>query len=242
MGGFGGSSNSFGQMPTGAAPTPTSGANYPPINARASLNTNGYGRLYEYMRESVSLCLYWCILSPLCTPSQMALSLGHSSPLEQRRQCGPSGRASSTRRVMQSSILTLRATSKTCFLWVIQSLISLSSTFFSLSLSLKINLSCLFNLIQDVLSMLDQPANFNSDDFEIPIYPSFNEWPGQYFSAGPPFYLHDCYLPSVFLMFSSSAPLLFLLLRVALFPCFAWLQLHCRKPVKDGGIYLTADI
>lgn len=46
MGGFGGnSSNSCGQMPTGAAPTPTSGANYPQMNARASLNTNGYGRL-----------------------------------------------------------------------------------------------------------------------------------------------------------------------------------------------------
>uniref|UniRef100_A0A667XD66 Aryl hydrocarbon receptor nuclear translocator n=1 Tax=Myripristis murdjan TaxID=586833 RepID=A0A667XD66_9TELE len=27
----------------------------------------------------------------------------------------------------------------------------------------------------DVLSMLDQPANFNNDDFEIPIYPAFNE-------------------------------------------------------------------
>uniref|UniRef100_A0A8C9YFX0 Aryl hydrocarbon receptor nuclear translocator n=1 Tax=Sander lucioperca TaxID=283035 RepID=A0A8C9YFX0_SANLU len=43
MGGFGGgSSNSFGQMPTGAAPTPTNNANYPPINARVSLSTNGY--------------------------------------------------------------------------------------------------------------------------------------------------------------------------------------------------------
>ncbi|KAF1387987.1 hypothetical protein PFLUV_G00085600 [Perca fluviatilis] len=43
MGGFGGgSSSSFGQMPTGAAPTPTNNANYPPINARASLSTNGY--------------------------------------------------------------------------------------------------------------------------------------------------------------------------------------------------------
>lgn len=30
-------------------------------------------------------------------------------------------------------------------------------------------------VMQDVLSMLDQPANFNSDDFEIPIYPPFNE-------------------------------------------------------------------
>lgn len=45
MGGFGGgSSNSFDQMPTGASPTTTNGANYPPINVRASLNTNGYGR------------------------------------------------------------------------------------------------------------------------------------------------------------------------------------------------------
>lgn len=28
---------------------------------------------------------------------------------------------------------------------------------------------------QDVLSMLDQPSTFNSDDFDIPMYPSFNE-------------------------------------------------------------------
>lgn len=46
MGGFGGgSSNSFDQMPTGASPTTSSGANYPPINVRTNLNTNGYGRL-----------------------------------------------------------------------------------------------------------------------------------------------------------------------------------------------------
>lgn len=46
MGGFGGgSSNSFEQMPTGASPTTTSSANYPPMNVRASLNTNGYGEL-----------------------------------------------------------------------------------------------------------------------------------------------------------------------------------------------------
>lgn len=47
MGGFGGgSSNSFDQMPTGASPTTTSGANYPPMNVRASLNTNGYGKSF----------------------------------------------------------------------------------------------------------------------------------------------------------------------------------------------------
>lgn len=56
MGGFGGgSSNSFEQMPTGASPTTTSGANYPPINVRASLNTNGYGRLCVYIFKLVSL-------------------------------------------------------------------------------------------------------------------------------------------------------------------------------------------
>lgn len=138
MGGFGGgSSNSFSQMPTGAAPTPTSGANYPPINARASLNTNGYGKLCAFMCESMSV-LYWCILSPLCILPQMALSLGHSSPLEQQRQCGPSGKASSTHRVMQSSTLMLRATSKTCFLWVIQALSLSQALFFCLPLSLKI--------------------------------------------------------------------------------------------------------
>uniref|UniRef100_A0A6Q2WYW5 Aryl hydrocarbon receptor nuclear translocator n=1 Tax=Esox lucius TaxID=8010 RepID=A0A6Q2WYW5_ESOLU len=30
-------------------------------------------------------------------------------------------------------------------------------------------------IFPDVLSMLEQPANFNNDDFEIPIYPPFNE-------------------------------------------------------------------
>ncbi|KAK7886033.1 hypothetical protein WMY93_025654 [Mugilogobius chulae] len=31
------------------------------------------------------------------------------------------------------------------------------------------------DMFPDVLSMLDQPAAFNSDDFEIPMYSSFNE-------------------------------------------------------------------
>ncbi|KAI4811656.1 hypothetical protein KUCAC02_014535 [Chaenocephalus aceratus] len=89
MGGYGsGSSNSFGQMPTGVAPTPTVNGNYPPM-----------------------------MHVPSSTPMvMMALSLGLSSPPGRRRQCGPSGRAISSRRVMQSSILMLRATSKTCFL------------------------------------------------------------------------------------------------------------------------------
>uniref|UniRef100_A0AAQ5Z6B8 Aryl hydrocarbon receptor nuclear translocator n=1 Tax=Amphiprion ocellaris TaxID=80972 RepID=A0AAQ5Z6B8_AMPOC len=44
MGGFGGgSSNTFGQMPTGAAPTQSNAGNYPQMNSRPSINTNGYG-------------------------------------------------------------------------------------------------------------------------------------------------------------------------------------------------------
>ena len=114
MGGFGGgSSNTFGQMPTGAAPTATNGANYSQINARVNLNTNGYGRLCAYMSAS---WLYSYTALPLCALPQMSLSLEPSSPLEPRRRCGLSGRASSMLRIMLSSILTLRATSKTCFL------------------------------------------------------------------------------------------------------------------------------
>lgn len=44
MGGYGGgSSNSFNQMPTGAAPTTSSNADYPQLNARANINPSGYG-------------------------------------------------------------------------------------------------------------------------------------------------------------------------------------------------------
>lgn len=125
MGGFvGGPTNTFGQMPTGAAPMPTgaaptatSGANYSQINARASLNNNGFGRLCvgfssSFFRHLLCLQLYWSVASiSSALLSQMALSLGHSSLLEQQRQCGPSGKASSIHRVIQS-----RATSKTCFL------------------------------------------------------------------------------------------------------------------------------
>lgn len=50
------------------------------------------------------------------------------------------------------------------------------SLFSSLSDTLNESPSlCVSYLIQDVLSMLEQPANFNSDDFEISIYPPFNE-------------------------------------------------------------------
>lgn len=67
MGGFGGgSSNSFGQMPTGAAPTATNNANYPPINAHASLNGNSYGRLCAYICEPFDSVMLVHHLTPLC--------------------------------------------------------------------------------------------------------------------------------------------------------------------------------
>lgn len=70
MGGYGGgSSNSFGQMPTGAAPTSTSGTGYSQMNPRASVNTNGYGRLF-----GCSTALNWCIFSRHCSVSDASQS------------------------------------------------------------------------------------------------------------------------------------------------------------------------
>ncbi|XP_040899448.1 aryl hydrocarbon receptor nuclear translocator isoform X3 [Toxotes jaculatrix] len=116
MGGFGGgSSNSFGQMPTGAAPTPTSGANYPQMNTRASLNTNGYdGSQSGAQFPSRAAEAVW----PQWQGQQHSQSNAEQHPHAQGNQ---------------------------------------------------------EDMYPDVLSMLDQPANFNSDDFEIPIYPSFTE-------------------------------------------------------------------
>lgn len=83
-----------------------------------------------------------CLFSNPCVLwSQMVLSLEHSSPLAQQRQHGRSGRvsssSSSSHRVMQSNILTLRATSRTYFLWVIETP-SPSKPLSSLPLSLRI--------------------------------------------------------------------------------------------------------
>uniref|UniRef100_A0A3B4TW36 Aryl hydrocarbon receptor nuclear translocator n=1 Tax=Seriola dumerili TaxID=41447 RepID=A0A3B4TW36_SERDU len=116
MGGFGGgSSNSFGQMPTGAAPTPTSGANYPQMNARASLNTNGYdGSQSGAQFPSRAAEAVW----PQWQGQQHSQSNAEQHPHAQGNQQ---------------------------------------------------------DIFPDVLSMLDQPANFNGDDFEISMYPSFNE-------------------------------------------------------------------
>uniref|UniRef100_A0A8C5GXI0 Aryl hydrocarbon receptor nuclear translocator-like n=1 Tax=Gouania willdenowi TaxID=441366 RepID=A0A8C5GXI0_GOUWI len=65
MGGFGGSSsNTFSQMPTGAAPTPSSAANYPQINARANINASTYGtlsaRLINSLIKSMVLTFLLC--------------------------------------------------------------------------------------------------------------------------------------------------------------------------------------
>ncbi|XP_032374793.1 aryl hydrocarbon receptor nuclear translocator isoform X7 [Etheostoma spectabile] len=116
MGGFGGgSSNSFGQMPTGAAPTPTNNTNYPPINARASLNTNGYdGSQSGAQFPSRAAEAVW----PQWQGQQHSQSNAEQHPHTQGNQQ---------------------------------------------------------DMFPDVLSMLDQPANFNGNDFEIPIYPSFDQ-------------------------------------------------------------------
>ncbi|KAM6936147.1 aryl hydrocarbon receptor nuclear translocator isoform 5-T5 [Lycodopsis pacificus] len=117
MGGFGGgSSNSFGQMPTGAAPTPTSNANYPPINAHASLNGNGYdgSRSGQQFPSRAAEAAVW----PQWQGQQHSQSNVEQHPHAQGNQQ---------------------------------------------------------DIFPDVLSMLDQPANFNGDDFEIPMYPVFDQ-------------------------------------------------------------------
>uniref|UniRef100_A0A8C7JYS4 Aryl hydrocarbon receptor nuclear translocator n=1 Tax=Oncorhynchus kisutch TaxID=8019 RepID=A0A8C7JYS4_ONCKI len=116
MGSFvGGSSSSFGAMPNTAAPTPTMGANYPNINPRASLNTNGYDGLGSRQQfPSRAAEAVW----PQWQGQQQAQNRAEQHPHTQNNQP---------------------------------------------------------DIFPDVLAMLDQPANFNNDDFEIPIYPSFNE-------------------------------------------------------------------
>ncbi|XP_061632442.1 aryl hydrocarbon receptor nuclear translocator isoform X4 [Phyllopteryx taeniolatus] len=114
MGGFGGgSSSSFGQMPTGAAPSQTSSANYPQINARVSINTNGYDGSQSQFPSRATEAVW-----PQWQGQQHSQSNAEQHPHAQGNQQ---------------------------------------------------------DMFTDVLSMLDQPTNFNSDDFDIPMYPSFNE-------------------------------------------------------------------
>ncbi|XP_072250280.1 aryl hydrocarbon receptor nuclear translocator isoform X5 [Leuresthes tenuis] len=116
MAGFGGgSSNTFGQMPTGAAPTATNGANYSQINARVSLNTNGYdGSQSGAQFPSRAAEAVW----PQWQGQQHAQNSAEQHPHAQGNQQ---------------------------------------------------------DMFPDVLSMLDQPTNFSSEDFEIPMYPPYNE-------------------------------------------------------------------
>lgn len=65
VGGF--SSNAFNQMPTATAPTQSSSATYPPMNARATINTNGYGRFCECVHDCtwIDLCVRYTSLTLL---------------------------------------------------------------------------------------------------------------------------------------------------------------------------------
>ncbi|XP_038140162.1 aryl hydrocarbon receptor nuclear translocator-like isoform X2 [Cyprinodon tularosa] len=112
----GGSSNTFSQMPTGAAPTPTNGTNYSQMNPRATLNTNGYdgsqsGAQFP-SRAAETVWPQW-----QSQQQQHPQNNGEQHPHAQGNQ----------------------------------------------------------DMFPDVLSMLEHPANFNSEDFELPMYPPYNE-------------------------------------------------------------------
>uniref|UniRef100_A0A3Q1G4G7 Aryl hydrocarbon receptor nuclear translocator n=1 Tax=Acanthochromis polyacanthus TaxID=80966 RepID=A0A3Q1G4G7_9TELE len=114
MGGFGGgSSNTFGQMPTGAAPTQTNAGNYPQMNSRPNM-VGLWGVLGQAQFPSRAAEAVW----PQWQGQQHSQSNAEQHPHAQGNQP---------------------------------------------------------DMFPDVLSMLDQPANFNGDDFEIPMYPPFNE-------------------------------------------------------------------
>uniref|UniRef100_A0A3P8QMF1 Aryl hydrocarbon receptor nuclear translocator n=1 Tax=Astatotilapia calliptera TaxID=8154 RepID=A0A3P8QMF1_ASTCA len=118
MGGFvGGPTNTFGQMPTGAAPMPTgaaptatSGTNYSQMNARASLNNNGFD-------GSQSGAQFPPRAAEAVWPQWQGQQHSQSNSEQGNQQ----------------------------------------------------------DIFPDVLSMLDQPANFSNEDFEIPMYTPFNE-------------------------------------------------------------------
>ncbi|XP_077454755.1 aryl hydrocarbon receptor nuclear translocator isoform X2 [Stigmatopora argus] len=114
MGGYGGGpSSSFAQMPTGAAPSQTSSANYPQINARANINTNSYDGSQSQFPSRATEAVW-----PQWQGQQHSQSNSEQHPHAQGNQQ---------------------------------------------------------DMFTDVLSMLDQPSNFNSEDFDIPMYSSFNE-------------------------------------------------------------------
>uniref|UniRef100_A0A3B5MZQ2 Uncharacterized protein n=1 Tax=Xiphophorus couchianus TaxID=32473 RepID=A0A3B5MZQ2_9TELE len=115
IGGFGGgSSNTFSQIPTGAAPTPTNGTNYPQMNPRTSLNTNGYDTSQSGGQ-----------FPPRVTEGVWPQWPGQQQHPQNNREQHPHAQGNQQ------------------------------------------------DIFPDVLSMLDQPAAFNSDDFEIAIYPPY---------------------------------------------------------------------
>lgn len=169
IGGFGGgSSNSFEQMPTGASPTTTSGGNYPPINVRAGLNNNGYGRFHPQFP-----CLPLCVHSLLCPPpppdgSQSGAQYPPRAAEEVWSQWQGQQQAQNNAEQQphhQGNQQDMFPVSDSSF--------RVSPKKDVLSSFSQNNPACFLNVIQDVLSILDQPPNFNNDDFEI--YSQFNE-------------------------------------------------------------------
>ncbi|XP_061885662.1 aryl hydrocarbon receptor nuclear translocator isoform X1 [Entelurus aequoreus] len=135
MVGFGGSStSSFGQMPTGAAPSQSSSTNYPPINTRATISANGFGRLSSQLAPSPGKTSHHSVSLPDGSQSQFPSRATEAVwPQWQGQQHSQSNTEHPHAQANQQDMFT------------------------------------------DVLSMLEQPNNFGSDDFEISMYPPFNE-------------------------------------------------------------------
>lgn len=92
---------------------------------------------------------------------------------------------------------------------------------------------CVF---QDVLSILDQPPNFNNDDFEIPIYSQFNEWPGPAFCPSCPVQ------PSAIILFffPCSIEIFFIALHGS--NCTAQLGFIYMAPVHNRCVMMTSHV
>lgn len=178
------------------------------------------------------MCVYTCaciaLISVLPPPPQMAPSRGPSTPHGQRTPCGPSGRASSRHRTTQNNSHILRETSRTCSLWVTPALESPQTDVF-MSFSQN-NPGCFLNVIQDMLSILDQPPNFNNDDFEISIYSQFNEWPVPAFCHSA---VLSILLPSVFLSFFPLLCWKIFLLCMAHIALHSWVLFILHQVVTD---------
>ncbi|CAL9705679.1 unnamed protein product [Knipowitschia caucasica] len=111
----GGFSNPLNQIPTGTAPIQNNSVAYPPMNPRASINTNGYdGSQSGPQFPSRAAEAVWSQWQGQQHPQGNIEQHPHAQGNQQ-------------------------------------------------------------DMFPDVLSMLDQPANFNNEDFDIQMYSSFNE-------------------------------------------------------------------